>query len=187
MYNEAIKSLLRKIEVIPEALVVMYLMKAYGLTENMARQAVFAACRNRVCYKKGDNLARLPYLESDSALMKKALAFRLVIEFLPDSQDFNVGSSPWVVSFLRGNNLVQVCIIERDMEYVSSRMMAEKPIPVEERAGIKRIAILENGCDISKIRKAGYTYFCQVDSDYGLKIIQKNNNIEDAWADVPEK
>lgn len=187
MYNEVIKNLLRKIEVLPEALVVMYLMKAYGLTENMARQAVFAACRNRVCFKKGDDLARYPYLDSDSTLRKKAMAFRLVIEFLPDSQDFNINFSPWLISFLRGNNLVQICFIERDMEYVMSRMIADKPIPAEERNFIKRIAILENGCDVDKVRKAGFAYFCHVDAGYGLKIIRKNNDVQDAWSDVPEK
>ena len=152
MYNEVIKKLLHKIEILPENLVVMYLMKAYGLSENMARQAVYSACRNRTCYKKGDYLARLPYIETDSSLMKKAAAFRLVIEFLPDSQDFNVGYSPWLVSFLRGNNLVQVCYIERNMELVSSMMIAEKAVPKDERASIKRIAIIENGSDIAKVK-----------------------------------
>ena len=109
MYNEVIKKLLHKIEILPENLVVMYLMKAFGLSENMARQAVKPHDWSRTCYKKGEYLARLPYIETDSSLTKKAAAFRLVIEFLPDSQDFTVGYSPWLVSFLRGNNLVQVC------------------------------------------------------------------------------
>ena len=163
MYNEVIKKLLHKIEILPENLVVMYLMKAYGLSENMARQAVYSACRNRTCYKKGDYLARLPYIETDSSLMKKAAAFRLVIEFLPDSQDFNVGYSPWLVSFLRGNNLVQVCYIERNMELVSSMMIAEKAVPKDERASIKRIAIIENGSDIAKVKSAGFLVRIKID------------------------
>lgn len=187
MYNEVIKKLLHKIEILPENLVVMYLMKAFGLSENMARQAVYAACRSRTCYKKGECLARLPYIETDSTLLKKAAAFRLVIEFLPDSQDFNVGYSPWLVSFLRGGNLVQVCYIERNMELVSSMMIAEKSVPKDERELIKRIAIIENGCDIAKIKNAGFAYFCTVDDDFSLKIIAKMPDIESAWADVSEK
>ena len=187
MYNEVIKKLLHKIEVLPENIVVMYLMKAYGLSENMARQAIYAACRSRACYKKGDCIARLPYIETDSTLRKKAAAFRLVIEFLPDSQDFNVGYSPWLVSFLRGNNLVQVCYIERNMELISSMMIAEKAVPQEERASIKRIAIVEEGCDITKIKNAGFAYFCTVDANFSLRIIAKNSDIESAWADVPEE
>ena len=186
MYNEVIKKLLHKIEILPENLVVMYLMKAFGLSENMARQAVYAACRSRTCYKKGEYLARLPYIETDSSLMKKAAAFRLVIEFLPDSQDFTVGYSPWLVSFLRGNNLVQVCYIERNMELVSSMMIAEKAVPKDERTSIKRIAIVENGSNISKVKNAGFAYFCTVDTDFSLKIVAKNSDLESAWADVPE-
>lgn len=187
MYNEVIKKLLRKIEVLPEVLVVMYLVKAYGLTENMARQAIFSACRSRVCYKKGNDIMRVPYLEPNSDLRKKALAFRLVIEFLPDSEDYMVGYSPWIISFAKGNNFVQICTIDTNMEFVSSRMIAEKPIPATEREYIKRIAIVQPGCDLSKIKKAGFTYFCQVDENYGLKIIAKNADIQDAWSDVPEK
>lgn len=186
MYNEVIKKLLRKIEILPEKLIVMYLMKAFGLSENMARQAVYAACRSRSCYKKGDFIVRLPYIESDSSLVKKAAAFRLVIEFLPDSQDFSVGYSPWLVSFLCRNNLVQVCYIERNMELVSSIMIAEKAVPEDERKAIKRIAIVESGCDINKIKSAGFTYFCTVDTDFSLEIIAKNSDLESAWADVPK-
>lgn len=188
MYNDVIKKLLHKIEILPETLVIMYLEKAYGLSENMARQAIFAACKSRICYKVGDCIQRLPYLESNSELRKKALAFRLVIEFLPDSEDFSVGYSPWLVSFLRSNHLVQVCIIERNMELVSSRMIADKPVPADERECFKRIAILEPGCDIRKIKKAGFAYFCEVNGqNYDLHILAKNADVKDAWADVPEK
>lgn len=187
VYNEVIKQLLKKIEILPRNLVVMYLMKMYKISNNMAVQAVYAACRARVCYAKGDNIARAPYVEMDSSLMKKAYAFRLVIEFLPDSQDFDVGFAPWLITFLRNGNLVQVCYIEHHMELATSMMIAGRPVPESEREFIKRIAIVEDTCDIEKIKHAGFSYFCTVGSDFSLKIVSKINNLDAAWEDVPEK
>lgn len=188
MFNETIKKLMEKMGMLPEALVVMYLKKMFGISDKLAHQAVFSACRSRICYKKGDYLVRVPQMEVDSLVRKKAKAFRLVVEFLPDSQDFSVGYSPWLMYFIRSNNLVQVCYIEKGMEMVSSRLIADKPIPAEERSGIKRIAILEPGCDINRIRKAGFSYFCVVsDDDFDLKIVEKVDEEAEAWADVPEK
>lgn len=186
MYNEVIKSLLRKIEILPEILIVMYLMKMFGLSENMAHQAVFSACRSRSCYKKGDNVARVPYVEEDSQLRKKAKAFRVLIEFLPESKDFICEFSPWLLAFTKDNKFVQICYIERNMELVSSMMIAERPIPRDERSAIKRVAIVESECDLSKIKAAGFAYFCTVDENFALKIIAKCDAAE-AWADVSEK
>lgn len=185
MYNEVIKDLLRKIEILPETLIVMYLMKMFGLSENMAHQAVFSACRSRACYKKGDNIARVPYVEEDSQLRKKAKAFRVLIEFLPESKDF-ICEFPWLLAFTKDNKFVQICYIEHNMELVSSMMIAEKPIPKDERSAIKRIAIVENECNLSKIKAAGFAYFCTVSDDYVLNIVAKCDAAE-AWADVPEK
>ena len=79
MYNEVIKKLLKKIEVLPKKVVILYLMKVYGLSENMANQALFAACRCRACFDKGDYVARMPYLDMDSAMMKRAKAFHVYL------------------------------------------------------------------------------------------------------------
>jgi len=65
-------------------------------------------------------------------------------------------------------------------------MIAEKAVPKDERTSIKRIAIVENGSDISKVKNAGFAYFCTVDTDFSLKIVAKNSDLESAWADVPE-
>ena len=187
MYTEVIKQLLKKIEILPRDLVVMYLMKMYNISNNMATQAVYAACRARACYAKGDNIARAPYVEMDSTLLKKAYAFRVVIEFLPDSQDFNVGFAPWLITFLRNGNLVQVCYIEHNMELVTSMMIAGRPMPKSEREYVKRIAIIDSGCDIEKMKRAGISYYCIVKPDFSLKIVSKISNVDTAWADVPEK
>ena len=187
MYNEVIKKLLRKYEIIPEDLVVMYLMKAYGLSRNMAEQAVFAACRSRAAYKRGDYLMRVPYLDANSTTQKKSLAFRIVIEFLPESDDFETGYSPWLASFIKDGNLIQVCYIERGMELLTSMMVGEKPVPVEDRSSIKRLLIVEPGCDLSKIKKAGFSHICTIDGSYNIAILAHFDDVEEAWRDVPAR
>lgn len=75
------------------------------------------------------------------------------------------------------HNLPTKIITDRGMEFMSS---------VSERNAIKRIVIVEEGCDIAKIKNAGFAYFCTVDSNFALKIIAKNDDEEAAWSDVPE-
>ena len=87
MYDEVIKKLLKKLDIIPEPLLALYLMKVYKLSENMAHQAVYAACRNRTCYKvNGNNIARTSFVEMNSNYMKVAKAFRVLLEFMPGTR-----------------------------------------------------------------------------------------------------
>lgn len=187
MYDEVIKKLLKKLDIIPEPLLVLYLMKVYKLSENMAHQSVYAACRNRTCYRvNGDNIARMSFIEMNSNYMKLAKAFRVLLEFMPSTQNFVVASYPWLLAFSNGKNFVQICYIERDMELVSSMVIAEKPVPKEDRASMKRIAIIDAGCEVSKVKAAGFAYFCTVSDNYQLNIVAKADPMK-AWNDVPEK
>ena len=187
MYDEVIKKLLKKLDMLPEPLLALYLMKVYKLSENMAHQAVYSACRNRSCYKlNGNYIARSGFLEPDSNTAKLAKAFRVLLEFMPETQHFVVASYPWLLAFSNGKNFVQIGYIERDMELVSSMVIAEKPVPMEDRRSTKRIAIMDVGCDVSKMKAAGFSYFCTVSDDFSLKVVAKADP-EGAWDDVPEK
>lgn len=186
MYNEVIRKLLQKIEALPEKLVVLYLMKMHNLSQPMAVQALYAAYKSRVAYQKNGYLVRNPYVEINSALRNKAVAFRVLLEFLPESQEFICSMSPWILSFMKGNLYVQVCRIENGMELSTSMMIAGKSVPAADRAAIKRIAIVEPGCHLEQIKAVGISHFCTVDDDFKLEIIKKTDPKE-AWNDVPEK
>lgn len=186
MYNEAIKKLIRKLEILPEVLVQMYLRKKFNLSENMAAQAAHSACRARCAYKVGNCLAAAPYIKMDSAHMKRAKAFRVYLEFIQKSDGFTIPGYPWVLVFNSGVNYVQVCCIDRDMELVSSKVIADKPVPMEDRKTIKRIAIMDPSCSIDRIKAAGFSHFCTVSDNMELKIVAKRS-AEEAWNDVPEK
>lgn len=184
-YDKIIKDILAKIEGLPVVLVMAYLKNAHNLTANTAQQAIYAATRNRICYKKDEWIVRTPYVEIDSALKNKAKAFRLVLEFLPDSMNFICSQYPWLLSFTKEQFIVQVCKIAKDMELTTSMMIAQIPVPQEDRQYIKRIAILDDGCDITKIRAVGFSNYCTIDDQYFLKVV---NNItpDEAWSDMNE-
>lgn len=181
-YEKIVRTLLEKIEGIPEILVVAYLRKAHNLTENTAHQTVYAAVRNRAAYKKDGWLLRTPYIEVNSALRNKAKAFRVVLEFLPDSMNFVCSQYPWLITFSRGQFLVQVCKIDADMELTTSMMIAATPVDKHDKPYIKRIAIVEPSCNFEKVKKVGFSNFCVVDDDFVMEVI---NNIppEKAWED----
>lgn len=185
MYNEVIKQLLKKLDIIPERLLAMYLMKKYNLTENMAHQAIHAACRNRSAYRVGDCVARAPFIEYTSAEKKRAKAFRVFLEFLSQAESFRIADYPFILSFATGKNYVQVCYIERGAELSGSMVISNIPVPSIERPTIKRIAILEDGCNIAMIKSAGISHFCNVSDEFSLKIIKKTDP-KTAWNDVPE-
>ncbi len=188
MYDEAIRNLLKKIPVLPKKIVVSYLMNVYGLTANLAAQAIHHACRSRACYDKNDGtIAFVPYLQNDSSYKNKAAALRVAMEFLPDSKDFIVGTIPWLIAFIRNQYLVQICYIGREMELATSTMIAQNPVPADEREHIKRIAIIEDPTRAEYVKGAGFAYLCTVDDNFNLKIVAKASSEEAAWSNVPEK
>ncbi len=189
MYNEVIKELLRKLQIVPEDLLVLYLRTMFPdvMTENLARQQIYSACRSRIAFKKGNYIAISRFVEPDSSADKLAKAFRIAIHFLPESRTFVKASSPWLLSFPKGSNLIQVCYIENGMEFVTSKMIAEKPVPLSDREEIKRIAIIENVANLEKIKAAGFVNFCTVENDFVTFKIAAKCAPEEAWADVPEK
>lgn len=187
MYNDVIKKLLKKIEIIPEDLLVIYLMNMCNLHEKKARQAIYAACRGRACYRvAGEYIASSSYIEWDSAKAKLAKAFKVFMSIAPEKDDFTRPTYPWLLSFTKDNIWYQIGYIERGMEFVTSSMYADQEIPEAQRASIKRIAIVEKDCDLSQLKQAGFTRFCTVDEAYVLKIVAKIDDVEEAWKDVPK-
>ena len=186
VYNDIIKKLLKRIEVLPKKVVILYLMKAYNLSANMANQAIYAACRAKACFEinDGDYIARLPYIKAERNTIQRAKAFRVALEFLPDSQEFVCAQHPWLLAFVSSGSLVQVGYIERDMEVAESSLIASIHVPVEDRATTKRIIIAEEGCRLDKMKRAGISFICCVNDAFDIEILEKRYG-DDVWNDVP--
>lgn len=191
MYNEAIKELLAKIDALPEELVVMYLRKVYPLTENLARQTLYAACRARACYPDNKGWVRRgPYTEMDSMSVVRAKAFRAICEFLPESKTFCSCGHPWLYACdatSRGKSyLVQIGYISKGKETITSMLVAGQPVPQEDRDFMRRIVIVDPTCNLDLIKLAGYTHFFTVDEKtWELEIVRRIPD-EEAWKDVRE-
>lgn len=193
MYSEAIKELLKKIDALPEYLVVLYLRKVYGLTENLARQTLFAACRARACYPDNKGwIRKTAYTEIDSMSIVRAKAFRAICEFLPDSRTFCVASHPWlyVCNAKSGDKdfLVQIGYIPSGKETISSMLVASRACSIADREYIRRIVIVEPNVNLNLVKAAGYTHFFTVDEkseNWNLEIVRRVPDKE-AWNDVAE-
>lgn len=198
MYNEVIKMLIRKLGAIPEILVIKYLMVVYETTENMAKQSIHSAYRSRIAYpsKKG-YMMRYPNMNITSAHEKKAKSLSVAISLAKGKQsdfEFNCTDYPWQIRFTinanqEGNSgnclLVQICCINRNMEHVDSMLIAGTPVAMEDRAFIKRIAVVDEDASTELIKKAGFTLICSVNENYKVDIIEKRSGLS-AWSDVPE-
>lgn len=185
MYSEVIKTIMSQMHILPRKLLIMYLVKKCNISESVASNAVHAAWRNRdVWLLDGDLIALKKFIEFDSEAKKRAKAFRVYLEFIKDSNGLTISSYPWSLTFNAGVKFVQVCNVDRDMELTTSMSIKELPVEKEDREYIRRIAILEPGCAIQKIKKVGFIYYCSVSDDYTLKIIQRCDEAT-MWDDIP--
>lgn len=185
MYNNIIKELLNKIEVLPVELLVRYLQARCSLSENLARQSIYAAARDRICCisEDGTIVAKQRGLAFDSKYRKKAAALAAIIQFLPDSADFICSKFPWVLTFLKGDKVVQVCYIENNYEIALSNIIKDIPVAEDDRPYYFRIGILENPEGFEKMKAVGFRHFCCVDDKYKVKGLV-NVEKEDAWDDI---
>ena len=97
IHNEDIKDLLSVIPIIPDKLMIEYLMRRFDMTPNRARETIYNACRQYakkkpVCYATNEGLARYNDLTMNSKIMQQCRAFRVACEFLPESRAFSCPS-----------------------------------------------------------------------------------------------
>lgn len=188
MYREPIKKILKITDMLPEELLSEYLKRMYpNLTKNQTHQAIYSAVRAGCCFKDANGyIVKARNIPFNSQMAKRFKAFKVFLEFCPNAVDLTQSSYPWIYSFFSQNKFIQVGYIEHSREFTSSIVFAECPIPLDERPTISRICIVDENCNIERIKATGFRFFCTVDDNYKLKIIKKIN-FEDAWKDVPAK
>lgn len=186
-HSEAIRSLIKKTAPIAVEVVRLYLIKKFNIPMNskISEQAIHAAERDGYCFIKDGFvcLDRNTDITTHNRHMSKAL--RVALEIEPSGESLLIGNNPGLISFVKNGKFVQICVIEPDMEYAMSSLLAATPVPKDERASIRRIAIVETGSKVDRIKAAGITTYCRVNDAYGLSI-DKSDASEEAWADVPE-
>ena len=190
-FNEDIRDLLKDLKVVHESLVVKYLMKKYKdvlKNENAAKQVIYHAYRDRYCFLlENGYIAQSQFLKIDSDVIARNKAFRVFIEFYnpeSESRSFMMSSFPWILTFVKGKYAMQVCHLPTNSELAITDTMCVKAMTPSEKDIIRRIAILDPSGDTSRIKKAGFLFYCVVTDDYKLVKVQKVTDC-DIWEDVP--
>lgn len=177
-HNEDIKDLLSVIPVIPDKLMIEYLMRRFDMTPNRARETIYNACRQYakkkpVCYATNGGLARYNDLAMNSKIMQQCRAFRVACEFLPESRAFSLPKlHPWLLNFCEDGHAYYVCEFKRGEELLLSDMIRSTGIQQEMRPVTRRVAILAPGANRSLISECGIKFFCTVDDEWDLAVTE---------------
>ena len=161
IHNEDIKDLLSVIPIIPDKLMIEYLMRRFDMTPNRARETIYNACRQYakkkpVCYATNEGLARYNDLTMN----------------------------PWLLNFCEDGHAYYVCEFKRGEELLLSDMIRSTGIQQEMRPVTRRVAILAPGANRSLISECGIKFFCTVDDDWDLAVTEAVPD-DEVWNGVP--
>lgn len=178
------------IPVIPDKLMIEYLMRRFDMTPNRARETIYNACRQYakkkpVCYATNGGLARYNDLAMNSKIMQQCRAFRVACEFLPESRAFSLPKlHPWLLNFCEDGHAYYVCEFKRGEELLLSDMIRSTGIQQEMRPVTRRVAILAPGANRSLISECGIKFFCTVDDEWDLAVTESVPD-DEVWNGVP--
>lgn len=190
IHNEDIKDLLSVIPIIPDGLMLEYLMHRYDMTPNRARETIYNACRQYakkkpLCYATNDGLARYADLTMNSKVMQQCRAFRVACEFLPESRAFSLPKlHPWLMNFCEDGYVYYVCEFQKGEELLLADIIRSTGISQDMRAVTRRVAILAPGANRSLISGCGIKFFCTVDAQWDLTVTEAVPDAE-VWNGVP--
>lgn len=190
VHNEDIKDLLSYFQVIPDALMKVYLMKQYNMTPNRAVETIYNACRTSgrqrpAAYVTKGGLARSESFTANSQTLQRCRAFRVCCEFLPSSRQFVLPKiHPWLINFHEEGMAYYVCEFRRGEELLMADMIRNAGISREMMNRTVRIAIMAPGANRSLVDECGIKYFCTVNDEYDLDVTEAVDDAE-VWNGVP--
>lgn len=186
MYYTQIAGILKKLDAVRIDILQNYLVASLDISEVTARQTVHASIRNRTCYasEDGQYALRLKGIDIDHLTQNRNIAFLFILRYLPHSDVFTTAEPPWTLVFTMSGVLVQVAVIEPDTEVANSLYICTQPIPDDERAFIRRVAIVKRPSSAGLLKKAGFTHIIYSNPDWELELV-KRVPFDEAWGDVP--
>lgn len=164
----------------------VYLVRAYDLSKNMASMKIHKAVVQRLCKEMKDEAGNVfivsPFTNSISSRdARMSRAIRVALEFM-NKNDTNFFHESVVICMnatallqvrmppsdaaLAENRRAQAKIIEisyvlPNNEFFFAQMLAEKPVSIEFRPFIKRVACVEPGYNVDMLQNIGFTMFVQ--------------------------
>lgn len=164
----------------------VYLSRAYGLSKNMSAMKIHKAVVQRLCKELQDDAGNtfIVSVDRDSVTsrdIRMSRAIRVALEFMGERdtaffrESVVIGLNPTALlqvrmppstDALEKNKRTQAKIIEisyimPNNEFFSAKMMEDKPVSVDFRPFIKRVACVEPGFNADMLQNIGYTMFVQ--------------------------
>ena len=191
VHNEDIRDLLSSIPIIPDNLMIQYLMRRFNMSENRARETIYQACRQYrhmkpVCYSLKGSITRSENVTMNSNLLSLCKALRVACEYLPGSRQFVVSKVfPWILTFYDNGYVYHVCEFNRGEELLKAEVIRSAGIAREMLPVTTRICILGPGTNQNLIQACGMRYFCTVDTNtWDLDVLSAVPD-EEVWKGMP--
>lgn len=180
---------------VPRDTAVRYLKKSYP---NMSIEAVNMALNRSIfdmqCnFDKDTDMLSMykgPALSS-ARLNAMNKAFRVAIELMDDTQKITSNSQmmrrgyPFEYLVITGNKVYEIAFIANGQETASSILIGERYVEPEERQYVRRIAVVDYGCDIEYIKRVGFSKIARVTAENEVEVIESIDQ-EEAWEDMDE-
>ncbi|MBR2788189.1 MAG: hypothetical protein IKD94_03405 [Erysipelotrichaceae bacterium] len=143
-----------------------------------------------------DELNRLPEMDNKCREINKPLSecMWIVADMLPDSRDFMIAASPWVVAFTsdpteeRASLLYEITYIPKGYEVTRTELLKNVPKITSNlvRKGLRRICIMEDESYAFRVPHNGFSHIIKIDHSRKnhYRIIETRSG-EDRWRDDP--
>ena len=164
-----------------------------GMYLRISQDRYFEGVNSNENYMQGCRLGNMTSLiQKNNVVGDEIDCFWLAVDMLPDSKDFIVGCTPWVICFDTSANketvsrLYQITKIAADKELTRCEILRSLP-KIEDndlKKVITRIALIEDERHAWKIPHIGFSFICVLDpnSDRGYRIVEKRTG-KDVWGD----
>ncbi len=147
---------------------------------------------NEGCYRLPDmgEKIREARLRDYQKIREAIDCFWIVIDLLPNSENFFVARTPWCIKFGYVDNkgvgkLYEVAKFSANFEEIQREMIIDSElVPEKMRGSIVRIALMDNEKHNWVVPKIGFNYICVLDPKVSRKyrIIEKREG-DDLWDD----
>lgn len=180
-----VKSLLTYIPAVHKKLLLKYFMNRYEFTKNYAFNCVESfnnrsiQRKNKLLFTESDFLTRNKDLDCNSQSVQSLnKLFAVACEMMPEGRDFTAPSftAQKGMVFYRKGKVYEIYDFTGENVQLKSYNLSKFRVPEKIAAQTVRIGVLKTPDAVSDVYPCGIKFFCCVDDDYNVDIVQKNDD-----------
>lgn len=188
--QEAIQEMFRElITVVPISTAIIYLRKMFPeMTEETAINALNRTIFDLQCnYDKENGIISMYKGPSVSKLRMESTqkAFRVAVELMDEKQEIMHTAFPFEYHVVNKNKLYEIAYLYNGQETPLSLAIGSRYVEEENRATVRRIAVVDYGVDPSYIKRVGFSKIVRVTPSNDIEIVKAIPQTE-AWLDMNE-